>query len=424
MSVIIDRRLNPRDKTIKNRRKFIDRSRERIKEVVRNAIDKGNIADIENGKIKVKVKGVSEPNFGFDHESGDKKYVMPGNTDYVPGDTIKKPQGGGKGSGKEGSPDGGGEDDFEFVLNPDEFMDFIFDDLELPDLVKKQIKDVTKTQMKRSGYTNTGNPCQLDVVRSLKNGMGRRIGLGRPSEETIEELEKELEEARKDNKVDLILELEERLEFLKGKMVSIPWLDPVDVRYRNFVEQPQPMFKAVMFCVMDISGSMTDHEKDIAKRFFFLLHMFLRRKYEKVEIVFIRHHESAKECDEQEFFHSRETGGTRVSSALTLTKEIIDQRYSPSDWNIYVAQASDGDNWSSDSVEVKKVMDQLLPMVQYFAYLEIAGLYTWNSGSPTDLWETYDPIADTYKHLAMRRVAEKSEIWKIFRQLFAKENTK
>ena len=104
-----------------------------------------------------------------------------------------------------------------------------------------------------------------------------------------------------------------------------------------------------MFCLMDVSGSMDEERKDIAKRFFILLYLFLTRNYERIEVVFIRHHTIAKEVDEDEFFHSRESGGTVVSSALKLMQEIIRERYPLTEWNIYAAQASDGDNWDDDS---------------------------------------------------------------------------
>lgn len=416
MSNIIDRRLNPRDKTIKNRQKFIERSRDQIKKSVKDAIDSGSIADIEDGKAKIKVKGVSEPEFGTDHKTGDKRYVMPGNKDFVVNDTQEKPK---DGEGNAGGNEGGlgrGEDDFEFVLNKDEFLDFIFEDLELPDLAKKQMKDVTKVTMKRSGFTNVGNPSQLDVVRSLKNSMGRRIGLHRPKDEDIAELEEELKTATDARAAEILLEIEE----LKNRMLTVPWLDPFDVRYRNFTATPQPMTKAVMFCIMDVSASMGQREKDLAKRFFFFLHMFLHRKYEKVDIVFIRHHESADEVNEETFFNSKESGGTVVSSALQLTKSIIKARYNVADWNIYVAQASDGDNFGNDRALTEEAILSILPSTQHFAYVEISNTYSSANGG-TDLWRTYVDIVKQFPQLNLKKVKEKQDIWTVFKALFTKE---
>lgn len=429
MANIIDRRLNPKDKTIKNRQKFIQRSREQIKKAVQDSIDSGNITDIENGKAKVRVKGVSEPTFGIDSKTGNKKYVLPGNKEYVQGDRQDKPKDGEGGGGTQGGL-GQGEDDFEFILNQDEFLDFIFEDLELPDMIKKQMKDVTKNKLHRAGFTNSGNPSQIDVVRSLRMSMGRRIGLSRPKKSELKELEKELDalntrlsgnplDACANSRYKVVLA---EIEALRKRMRAVPWLDPFDVRYRNFTPVPQPMTKAVMVCILDVSGSMGQREKDLAKRFFFLLYMFLQRKYTKVDVVFIRHHEEASEVDEEEFFNSRESGGTVVSSALKLAKTIIDSRYNVNDWNLYVAQSSDGDNYAADHNETIGALQALLPLLQYFAYVEIGRSYS--SASTTDLWDTYKELCSEYSQMNMRCVKDKPDIWKVFKELFSKESTK
>jgi len=262
-----------------------------------------------------------------------------------------------------------------------------------------------------------GNPSQLDVVRSLKNSLGRRIGLGRPKDGEIEELEEELKTANEERSKEILLKIEE----LKNRMMSVPWLDPFDVRYRNFTPTPQPMTKAVMFCIMDVSASMGQREKDLAKRFFFFLHMFLHRKYEKVDIVFIRHHEVADEVDEEAFFNSKESGGTVVSTALKLTKTIIDARYNVADWNIYVAQASDGDNFGNDRASAEEAILSILPLTQHFAYVEISNSYHSASYGGTDLWRTYVDIVKQFPHLNLKKVREKQDIWNVFKALFTKE---
>lgn len=419
MSTFIDRRLNPRDKTIKNRQKFIQRSKEQIKKAVREVINTGNISDIENGKTKIKVKGIDEPSFTIDSKTGDKKYVLPGNDKYIVGDKEKKPE---DGEGQGGTQGGLGrsEDDFEFLLNQDEFLNFIFDDLELPNLIKKQMKDVTKVKPHRAGYTNVGNPSQLDIIRSLKNSLGRRIGLKRPKKEEIEELEKSLESITDEKeKQDILNKIEE----MKRRQKVVPWLDPFDVRYRNFVPQPQPMTKAVMFCIMDVSASMGKEEKYLAKRFFFFLYMFLRRKYTKVDIIFVRHHEEAAEVDEENFFHSKESGGTVVSSAVKLTKDIIEQRYNVNDWNIYVAQASDGDNYNTDTPVCYNAMRELLPIVQYYAYVEIQ-LSPYQRVRYSELWKMFDELRPDFPQLHTRSAHEVKDIWKVFKELFSKEKVK
>lgn len=423
MTSIIDRRLNPRDKTLKNRQRFIERSREVIKRAVRKSVDEGSIAELENEKIRVKVKGMNEPTFRKDPKTGDKRYVLPGNTEHVVGDQQKKPSGG-DGGGSSGGL-GQGEDEFEFVLNKSEYLDFLFDDLELPELLKRQMRDITVTRPKRAGYTNVGNPSQLDVVRSLKNSIGRRIGLGRPSNEEIEQLETALRTAQEIDDTEQILWLEHQIAEFRKRQVAIPWLDPFDIRYRNFTPQPQPITKAVMFCVMDVSGSMTEKLKDMAKRFFVLLHMWLVRKYERVEIVFVKHHEEASEVDEENFFYSRESGGTVVSTALNLVDSIIDERYNVEDWNIYVAQCSDGDNFSSDKEATIEAMSKLLPCTQYFAYIEVRNITSlFAAQMHTDLWKTYEPLQQQYSQLHMDTVYDGKDVWKVFRALFSKDRVK
>jgi uncharacterized sporulation protein YeaH/YhbH (DUF444 family) len=181
----------------------------------------------------------------------------------------------------------------------------------------------------------------------------------------------------------------------------------------------------VMFCLMDVSGSMTEDMKELAKRFFLLLHLFLARQYERVEVVFIRHTSEAKEVDEQTFFNSRETGGTVVSSALAEMRRVIEARYPLEDWNIYAAQASDGDNYSSDSAKCRTLLaDEILPLCQYFAYVEVydprqAEIFM-SSLNVSELWRDYAAAAEQRANFAMKRVFNKSDVFPVFHQLFAK----
>ena len=173
-----------------------------------------------------------------------------------------------------------------------------------------------------------------------------------------------------------------------------------------------------MFCLMDVSGSMDQRTKDIAKRFFILLYLFLQRNYEKTEVVFIRHHSTAKEVDEQEFFYSRETGGTVVSSALKLMHEIIDERYPVNEWNIYGAQASDGDNWTNDSPICHDLLnDRLLPLLQYYCYIEIT------DRGHQELWQFYKKLVETNPEgFAMRGIEDYADIYPVFRDLFHRDS--
>jgi len=211
--------------------------------------------------------------------------------------------------------------------------------------------------------------------------------------------------------------LEER-DKLKRRINKVPFLDDFDLKYNLQSKLPLPSNKAVMFCVMDVSGSMDQARKDMGKRFFILLYLFLQRNYEKTEIIFVRHHTSAKEVDEHEFFYSRETGGTMVSSALKMVDQIIKDRYPPSHWNIYVAQASDGDNWKDDSPLCSKIItENILPVVNYFSYVEI---------TPADhqaLWWEYEKIAQQWENnFALRQVVEPNDIYLVFKDLFQRRH--
>ena len=426
MQQIIDRRLAGKNKSIGNRERFLRRYKEQIREAVKRAIDGRGIRDIERGEdIHIPKKDLSEPVFGHG-PGGMREVVHPGNKEYVRGDRIERPKGGqGSGSGKGQAGDSGeGEDDFVFALSKEEFMQVFFDDLALPHLVRTQLAEVPEWKSHRAGFSSDGTPNNLHVVRSMRGAIGRRIALGAGSRRDLHELEEELAECEAQlqlgDEVALtrIKALKAEIQTLRARIERIPYLDPIDLRYRSRMRVPVPTSKAVMFCLMDVSGSMDEGRKELSKRFFILLYMFLTRHYEKIELVFIRHHTQAAEVDEQNFFHARETGGTVVSSALVLMEEIIRARYSPSEWNIYGAQASDGDNWHHDSGRCRELLsDKLMPLVRYFAYVQVAE-------EEQNLWQEYAQLKGVHKHFAMRKATEPSQIYPVFRDLFKKEGAK
>ncbi|WP_439133947.1 YeaH/YhbH family protein [Pseudomaricurvus sp.] len=422
MSYIIDRRLNSKNKSTVNRQRFLRRYRKHIQKAVSDAVGQRSITDIDKGEqISIPSKDISEPIFHHG-KGGRNSNVLPGNKEFVRGDRIPRPPGGegGSGSGSGASDQGEGIDDFVFQITQEEFLDFMFEDLELPNLVKRQLAGNEEFKMRRAGIASEGNPGQLNIVRSLRSANARRIALTSGKRKKLKELEAELE---KEEKLDPALRnhlhitaLQEEIEALRNRINRVPWLDTFDLKYNLHVKDPVPRSKAVMFCLMDVSGSMNQATKDIAKRFFILLYLFLQRNYEHTEVVFIRHHTSAKEVDEQEFFYSRETGGTIVSSALKLMKEILDERYPLSEWNVYGAQASDGDNWNDDSSTCSRIlMQDLLPKLQYYSYIEI---------TPRDhqaLWREYQEVQANHGDVfAMQQIVEVSDIYPVFRELFQK----
>ncbi|HEY2976788.1 MAG TPA: YeaH/YhbH family protein [Burkholderiaceae bacterium] len=418
---IIDRRLAGKNKSIGNRERFLRRHKDQIREAVKRAVDGRGIRDMERGEdIHIPKRDITEPVFGHAQSGGKREMVHPGNKEYVRGDRIERPKGGqGGGGGSQASDSGEGEDDFVFHLTKEEFMQVFFDDLALPRLIRTELAESPEWKTQRAGYTSDGTPSNLHVVRSLRGAISRRIAIGSESRRELRDLEEELAEleAQQPLKLLKLQELQERIQALRARLERIPYLDPIDLRFRNRIRVPVPTSKAVMFCVMDVSGSMDEARKDLAKRFFILLYLFLTRHYDKIELVFIRHHTQAQEVDEENFFHARETGGTVVSSALVLMEEIIRQRYPRGEWNIYGAQASDGDNWHHDSGRCRELLnDKLLPMCRYFAYVQVAE-------EEQNLWEEYSQLLEVQPHFAMRKVTEAAQIYPVFRDLFKKEGT-
>lgn len=413
---IIDRRLAGKNKSIGNRERFLRRYKEQIADAVRRSVSGRNIRDIEGAEnISIPKRDIGEPVFHHG-QGGIRDAVHPGNTDHMRGDHIARPKGGG-GSGSQASDSGEGEDDFVFTLTKEEFMQLFFEDLALPHLLRTHIGDNPQWVSRRAGYTQDGTPNNLAVVRSMRGALGRRIALGTAPRKTLEQWRAREQELLAQGNTDTpeLLQVRQEIAQLEARLRRIPYLDPIDLRFRARTRMPVPHSQAVMFCVMDVSGSMDQARKDLAKRFFILLYLFLTRHYEKIEIVFIRHHTQAAEVDEQQFFHSTESGGTVVSSALVLLQQILQARYSVADWNVYVAQASDGDNFSNDSGNCRRLLaEQILPLVRYFAYVQVAP-------QEQNLWEEYCQLCDQFPQFAMRKVADASEIYPVFRDLFKKD---
>jgi uncharacterized protein len=412
MSIVIDRRLNDRNKNAVNRQRFLRRYKEQIRKSVADIVARRSITDMEQGgSVSVPRRDISEPSFHHG-AGGDRDYVLPGNHSYKPGDRLPRPKGGdgrGKGDGGEGD---GSEDSFAFSLSREEFMNLFFDDLELPHLVRNALGDVKEFKWRRAGYTPSGVPANLSVPRSLRNAMARRIALTAPLRRELVQLEERGEAEGPAAAERLLPEMQE----LRRRIARVPYLDEFDLRYRHKVREPQPTSRAVMFCLMDVSASMDEDKKDLAKRFFTLLYLFLTRKYDTVELVFVRHTDNAEEVDEQRFFHDTASGGTVVLSALRLMDEIIEARYPPQQWNIYGAQVSDGDAFGADPEKSRAFLeDQLLPQSRYFAYIEV----------PDD-GDRSSPLSYAYERIgapnfAMRSVTERSEIYPVLRELFRKE---
>lgn len=419
---IIDRRLNPKSRSLGNRQRFIRRAKAQIREAVSQSIKGRKVSEVEGSEqIRIRTKNLKEPAFSYGNKQGQRDFVLPGNEQFRSGDEIQKPPGGGGGGGNEGSPDGEGDDDFVFALSKEEFLNIFFEDLELPNLAATKMKVEASSKPVRAGYSNDGPAARLNKVQTIKRSLARRVALARPKREEIEALEAELEKAQAEGRTKEAAHLREELAQLRTRFRTIAYIDPIDIRFNRFERVPKPTTQAVMICMMDASASMTEDLKDLAKRFFMLLHVFLSRHYREVDVVFIRHTSVAAEVDEETFFRSTDTGGTVVSTALEEMLRVVRERYPIDDWNIYAAQASDGHNFHDDMAGCLDLLEnQVLPICRYFAYIEV-GDGDLGFRRPISLvWRGYRKLRDRIEHFAMRRVNAPSQIYPVFHDLFAK----
>jgi uncharacterized sporulation protein YeaH/YhbH (DUF444 family) len=419
MSHLIDRRENGRGKSAVNRERFLRRYKSQISAAVHKLIGERRLADMEQGgAIHVPRKDISEPSFGFGR-GGDREIILPGNREYVAGDRIPRPDGGsgGRHGGQQGG-EGDGEDPFVFSLSREEFMQIFFDDLELPNLARTTLGRSERPTPIRAGYTTTGAPARLAVLRTLSHSMARRIALRSGIRAEAVALEIEFGRAVAAGQQDDAFAIYAELQRLSRRGSALPFLEELDLRYRNRVMRPEPIARAAMLCLMDVSASMDEEKKDLAKRFFTLLYLFLTRKYNEVDLIFIRHTDDAEEVDEDTFFHDPRTGGTIVLSALELAAKIQRERYA-NDWNVYAAQASDGDAFGADPARSARFLrEHLLPATRYYTYLELIP-HNGHERMST-LWMEYQVIAAATDNFAMRRAAQRDQIYPVFHDLFKK----
>ncbi len=445
-----------------SRRKFVERNRGSIRKAVEKMIGEQNMADIGKDGVDIVIprKDIREPSIHHG-QGGITERVLPGNKQFNAGDRLKK-QGGGGGGGGNGSgagQDGGGEDDFVYRMSAEDVENFIFADLELPNMTKKALSASKKTKPKRAGYASSGNEQDRHLLQTKKEKLKRMVATKGPMNRDILELlqekktilalaagpvEKDKPQGWEPRKVKIgklekaihglmatnfslvnaegkerIAEIDEEIEVLEGRKSLVPvFNESTDSRYRNKVQKPIPTSKAVMFCLMDVSGSMDEETKNNAKLFYHLLYRFLTRHYEQTDVVFIRHHTEAEEVDEDAFFNDRSTGGTIVSTALEEMKTVMAARYPESEWNIYGAQASDGDNYDSDNGKCDQLLRKdILPKVQGYFYTEIT------KGRQQSLWTTYQGIAAQFSdRFWMANIKERREVAKVFREFFKKRD--
>lgn len=391
MAIIIDKRKNAKGQSAPNRQRFIERYKHKLKKSVEEIIEGQDIKDaMKKREVRIKEKDLSEPMFNHNPRTGKENRVLSGNKTFSRGDTIENDKRG-AGAGTSGSDSGSGEDEFVFTLSKDEFFDIYFSELHLPNYIKEGIKKSLSYKRKKAGYSKEGIPTRLSLKKTFENALARRIST-------------------------------------KAQGKKPRYLDDIDVRYDYYTAVPRPAKFAVMFCMMDISASMGEFEKQLAKKFFILLYLFLNKEYNHVELHFISHTTEAQEVTEDEFFYSQETGGTVVSSGFEVIKKIVKEKYDSSTTNLYIAQASDGDNFSYDLEDCVRILEEdLLPTVQYFAYIQTENeerAARKRAYESYDLYTCYEPLAERFPNLNLVRINEARDVYSALCRLFSARGKK
>src|SRR3989338_8418760 len=371
--------------------------RQRHRQKVREAI-RGNIADIvaeesiigkdKDKIIKVPIRGVKEYRFIYgDNTPG----VGQGDGNAQPGQVLGRQQGQ-QGQGNEKAGEQPGVDYYETDVTLEELIEIMFEDLELPDMDRKILREVLSERIsKRKGYRHAGIRIRLDKKRTAISRIRRKLAVQRRVGDELDE--------------------EQRFPFHQD-----------DMTYRHLEPDTRPDSNAVVFCIMDTSGSMDMMKKNLARSFFFLLYQFVRTKYEHDEVVFITHQTTGKEVTEDEFFHKGESGGTFISSGYTKTLEIIQERYHPTLWNVYAFHCSDGDNFESDNPATLKAAKELCSVCNLFGYGEIkplgVGLYE------SSMLKILSPIEKSNSNFQTVLIEEKKHLWLAFAGFLKRERLK
>ncbi len=281
-------------------------------------------------------------------------------------------------------------------------INYLFEDLNLPDIDRKKMAEIESVRsFKNLGYQRKGIPPRLAKRRSVIEKIKRKQAFLRTQKEIG------VEDEPDENIVTGDMEQERK---------RFPFMED-DLRYRRVREDHKKDFNAVVICIMDVSGSMDQTKKYLARSFYFLLYQFVRLKYSNVEVAFIAHTTSAKEVNEDEFFHKGESGGTYISSGYEKALEIIEQRYNPASWNIYAFHCSDGDNWSEDNKKAVEYAQKLCEVCNLFGYGEIVpGYYSSSSTIKNEFLKNINN-----KNFAVITMTKKEDILPGLKKLLDKE---
>lgn len=445
--IYVDRRKTGRGKSLPNRQRLLRRIKDAIRDAKPKDIDAGGVKSMGSNNpnananpVKVTRDSLHEPVFHYESRTGDHDIVLIGNDrvdGWERGDDF--PLDGGEGEGRGGGgPGEDGEDDFVVNVSRDEFFNVFFEDCELPDLQDTHEKELPELMPKHAGFQKEGNPAQLNVIRSYKNALPRKRALTADSRAELEELEAEYQELMEELGLSYTLpsraeeinlrmeEIEERITELRQKIASVPFFEKLDLRYTKKEKVLVKSADAVFMMIMDISGSMDEDKKRMARKFFSLQYAFIKRKYPNTDLVFLAHTESPEEMTEEEFFTTRKSGGTIVSPAYTLAHDIIKARYDAKDTNIYLSQASDGDNWDSDNSNIIPELEDsgLLAKLRHMSYAQVGQPYSGGYGYSTiTLWTTLQSVANTNKKVSMVKIVDDTEVFDAFHKIYKKKET-
>jgi sporulation protein YhbH len=370
------------DRSASDRRRHREKIEKAIREGVHNIVsDESIIGQDGKKKIKIPVKGIKEYRFVYGENS--KRAGSSAGQDISRGQEIGKKKSGKKPGKKPGNEKG--DEFYEVEISLDELATYLFDDLELPDLEKKRFKQITETKLKRKGYRTKGIRPRLDKKKTLRSKLKRKAVAKQSQSLTDEE--------------------EESFSF-----------NEKDLRYRHVAPHPEENSNAVIFFIMDTSGSMSQEKKFLSRSYFFLIYQFLRYRYDNTNIVFISHDVAAHEVDEEKFFKRGSSGGTLISPAIEKTLEIIGKRYHPNSWNIYAFHCSDGDNWGTDIDKAVNSSIKLKEICQMYSYCEVIPEGDWRTSGGSTMMNAYTPIFD--KKFKATTLTSKADIWPAFKQLF------
>ncbi len=376
------------DRSARDRKRHKHKIEKAIKDGIHDIVAEESIIGKDGKKkIKIPVRGIKEYRFVYGNNESNKNVGSAPEKDIRRGQKIGDGQQGKAPGQKPGNEKG--DEFYEVEITLEELSHYLFSSLELPDLEKKALSQVSSDKIKRKGYRPQGIKPRLDKKKSVIRKIKR-----------LKAQEKEKIPPRPFGPA-----VEENKSFHDSDLV-----------YRHFKPTKKFSSSAVIFFIMDVSGSMTKEKKFIARSFYFLLYHFIRSKYENTELVFISHDTAAKEVSEEQFFTRGSSGGTLVSSGLELAHEIIQSRYHPSLWNVYTFQCSDGDNWPEDTEKVLSFVEKIKQCSQLFGYAEISTEKQGGWFDDSKLSKVYESKTD--KKFKSGIVSCKEEIWPLFLKFF------